>query len=454
MEIQMIRKFTMIFSAAFLSIFTAAAQNTQKPLITSSSSVDWTKQEFSSQVLFNVEKAGIPMPSGKNMALDRITLEMPKLIKDQLLSLAVDSASDLGSVTMNQDVTLEQLAQIIEDGKRTPGFFTDGSAIMKTKHSMNLKNISSLMILHHIPYEAQKPIDSVPSRAFSGIIIDARGQLPVQGEFLKDSAIPCFFPKIWDEQMNLIYERNMVIPEKAKNESIVAYAFSEDSKNCMERAGKDPLRILARKVFGQNRTDPVISRKDALKILSVPENLKLLQEGKIVILLDKENLVYDVKVRQKDKLYYTALNTVQKLLYEDKVPSLSIQDTYKGILFQVDLKFYPDSPVLLPEESERISKIASLLHEITKTNEFTILVEGHAANIGRPEGELQLSILRAKSVIQALQDAGLPSDLFSFKGHGSSIPVADNSTAEGRAQNRRVDITARPKATYIQRDWN
>ena len=116
MEIQMIRKFTMIFSAAFLSIFTVAAQNTQKPLITSSSSVDWTKQEFSSQVLFNVEKAGIPMPSGKNMALDRITLEMPKLIKDQLLSLAVDSASDLGSVTMNQDVTLEQLAQIIENG--------------------------------------------------------------------------------------------------------------------------------------------------------------------------------------------------------------------------------------------------------------------------------------------------------------------------------------------------
>ncbi|MCR4627800.1 MAG: OmpA family protein [Treponema sp.] len=447
-------KFTAIFAAAVLSASAVFSQASEKPLITSSSKVDWTTQEFSSQVLFNVEKANIPMPSGKNSALDRISLEMPKLIKDQLLSLAVDSSTNLGDLALNHNITLEEIASLIEDGKRTPGFFTESSSIMKTNHTMNLRNLSSLMIKHHVPYSAKTPIEIVPSRAYSGIIIDARGKLPVQGEFLSDEAVPCFFPKIWDEQMNLVYERNMMNPDKAKSDSIIAYAFSEDEQNCIERAGKDPLRILARKVYGQTRTDPVISAKDALKILTIPENIKLLEQGKIVILLDKKNLVYDVSVPVKDDLYYTAWNAVQKLLYKDKVKDLTIQDTYKGILFQVDLKFYADSSILLPEESTRIAKIAAMLNEITQANEFTILVEGHAASVGRPQGELTLSIERARSVIQALENFGVKHELFSFQGYGSSQPIADNNTPEGRAQNRRVDITARPKATYIQRDWN
>lgn len=447
-------KFIGFFSTIIFLASSVFSQVNEKPLISSSSRVDWTSQEFSSQVLFNVEKANIPMPAGKSSALDRIALEMPKLIKDQLLSLAVDSSTNIGDLALNQDLTLEQIAHLIENGKRTPGFFSESSYLMKTNHTMNLRSLSSLLVKHHVPYSNKTPIENVPSRVFSGIIIDARGKLPVQGEFLSDEAVPCFFPKIWDEQMNLVYERNMMNPEKAKTDSIIAYAFSEDDANCIERAGKDPLRILARKVYGQTRTDPVISVKDALKILTIPENVKLLEQGKVVILLDKKNLVYDVSVPVKDDLYYTAWNAVQKLLYKDKVPNLVVQDTYKGILFQVDLKFYADSSILLPEESTRISKIAAMLNEITQENEFTILVEGHAADVGRPQGELTLSIERARSVIQALENFGVNRELFSFQGYGSSQPIADNSTAEGRAQNRRVDITARPKATYIQRDWN
>ena len=46
---------------------------------------------------------------------------------------------------------------------------------------------------------------------------------------------------------------------------------------------------------------------------------------------------------------------------------------------------------------------------------------------------------------------GLPRSLFTFRGYGGTRPIATNATAEGRAMNRRVIITARPKATYIQR---
>ena len=55
--------------------------------------------------------------------------------------------------------------------------------------------------------------------------------------------------------------------------------------------------------------------------------------------------------------------------------------------------------------------------------------------------------------MNALIQEGIPEKLFTYKGYGATKPIADNKTEEGRAQNRRVDITARPKATYIQRDW-
>ncbi len=64
-----------------------------------------------------------------------------------------------------------------------------------------------------------------------------------------------------------------------------------------------------------------------------------------------------------------------------------------------------------------------------------------------------LSIDRAKAIIDALVQEGLDRNIFSYRGYGETVPAkgGDNSTPEGRALNRRVEITLRPRATYIQR---
>ena len=66
---------------------------------------------------------------------------------------------------------------------------------------------------------------------------------------------------------------------------------------------------------------------------------------------------------------------------------------------------------------------------------------------------MNLSKDRAVTIINALVKEGIPQELFSYRGYGATVPApgGDNTTPEGRAVNRRVEITLRPRTTYIQR---
>ena len=441
-----------IFFAVFVftaQIFSALDLNSA---LESKSSVDWTKNDFYSSISLDVRKQNLNSPSGKNAAEALIKLKMPSLVKDPLLTLFVDNSNYLGDVVSGGSINLEQITEIIEDGKRNSPVFSADAKTLNTTNIIKITNLSAVLVRHQYPYTAQEPLDSVPSRAYTGIIIDARGTVPVHGEYIESEVYPCFFPQIWDDNMNLIYERNMIDRNIASSRGIVRYDYSDDDRRYEDVTGTDPLYIKAYKVYGRNRTDPILRRRDALKILTVPENLELLKSGKVAILLDKKNLIYSVGAPEKDSSYYAAYRTLKQYIYENKVPDIDISDSINGILFSVDLKFFPDSSELLPEERSRISKVAEMLEEIIKKNEFTILIEGHTADLGKPVGQMNLSIERTRTVMNALIEEGLPRNLFTYKGYGATQPVADNATEEGRKQNRRVDITARPRASYIQRN--
>lgn len=436
---------------AFSAVISSAFAQFDNSTLSSTSKVDWTNKKFTSRISMDIEKAGITLPEGRISAESLIKIKTPSLLKDPVLSLFVDSASLLGDMVLSDVITLEQVTNIVEQARQTPALFSaDGKACNAT-NTIDMENIGRLLVKHKYPYTPEEPIEIVTSRSYTGIIIDARGALPVHGEYVSSEVYPAFFPTLWDEEMNIIYEKNIADKNVVQNQGLVCYNWQDNFELYEDRIGTDPLYIKASKVYGRNRTDPIIRRKDSLKIITVEENRKLLREGKIVILLDKKNLIYDVQLAEKTPEYYASYKQVKKYVYENKVPDIDISDTISGILFSVDLKFIPDSASLLPAEAPRIKKIADMLQEIIKDNEFSILVEGHCADIGKPVGQMNLSIERTVTVMKALVAHGIPERIFSYKGYGATRPVASNETEEGRAQNRRVDITARPKATYIQR---
>lgn len=438
----------------FSTLLTVGLFAEKKNTVEAVSSVNWITRVFTTSISLNAEKAGIVMPSGKKSASTVIKAKMPPLIQPALLSIFEDNNKTLSDTVIADQLSLDQVYHFIMGGYKTTDVFTKDMKYLNTTNTLDLKKLSQQLIRHNYAFTPEKPIEYVASRAYSGIIIDARGVLPVHGEYVKSDIYPCLFPQIWDDDMNRIFEKNLVNPELDAQKGIVGFHYSDDISNYEDRVGADPLYIKATEVFGRNRTDPIIKHKDALKILTIPENVELMQEGKVVVLLDKKNLVYDISVPEKDNSYYVKYNSIKQYFYENKVPGITISDSIDGILFSVDLKFYPDSPELLPSEKPRIDVIAEKLSELLMDDGYTILVEGHTADVGKPVGQLNLSIERTRTVMNALIDEGLDEKLFTYKGYGGTMPIASNATEEGRAQNRRVDITARPRATYIQRDWN
>lgn len=90
-----------------------------------------------------------------------------------------------------------------------------------------------------------------------------------------------------------------------------------------------------------------------------------------------------------------------------------------------------------------LNSVALVLKEFDQT---IVVVSGHTDSVGKESYNQTLSENRAQSVANYLLGREILSDRFEVIGFGESQPVADNSTPEGREQNRRVEITLLPVA--------
>ena len=84
--------------------------------------------------------------------------------------------------------------------------------------------------------------------------------------------------------------------------------------------------------------------------------------------------------------------------------------------------------------------IIQLGRQLRAVNIQTLRVDGHTDNLGTRAHNEQLALRRAEAVGEALALAGYSATQLQFRGLGAQFPLADNQTAEGRADNRRVAI--------------
>ncbi len=108
------------------------------------------------------------------------------------------------------------------------------------------------------------------------------------------------------------------------------------------------------------------------------------------------------------------------------------------VTFDSAILFDVDSSSLKAASKERLDQMAEVL---VKYEETDIYVLGHTDDTGAEEYNQALSERRSESVSIYLEGKGVTGTRIRAKGFGETVPVADNSTATGRTQNRRVEVS-------------
>ncbi|MCH6235476.1 OmpA family protein [Cognataquiflexum rubidum] len=141
-------------------------------------------------------------------------------------------------------------------------------------------------------------------------------------------------------------------------------------------------------------------------------------------------------------------NQAEKLEQEVKDAEIERVGEAIKVTFDSGILFGFDSYSLTPASQETIMKFAGVLNEYPDTN---ITINGHTDNRGTHEYNLGLSKQRAESVHNYIKMQKVSSERMVTNGYSYDTPVADNSTDEGRAKNRRVEILITANEALIEK---
>jgi outer membrane protein OmpA-like peptidoglycan-associated protein/YHS domain-containing protein len=254
----------------------------------------------------------------------------------------------------------------------------------------------------------------------------------------------------WSEPVNLGYPINTEGDE-------VGFFVSTDGKtgyfasNKIKGSGYD---IYYFPLYPQARPDRVYMQKGSLKADNSDEpvsatieitNTKTKQMRKIPV--DSVTGQYAFVTDFKNDL----LLTFKKDGYAFEDQYISAEDTSEPVITKRDImiqkielgKQYTINDVRFATNSyeinNTINSIMDAFAEYLNANpRFHVVLQGHTDNVGSDQDNVILSENRAKTIYNYLIAKGIGKSRLSYKGYGASKPIADNSTEEGRARNRRT----------------
>lgn len=250
---------------------------------------------------------------------------------------------------------------------------------------------------------------------------------------------------------------------QARMSKIVADTTKFGSDYRRERALNQELNSLYEQVVKQNK-ELLTNATSTTQKLSVDLDEKrreLERKQAEASALGKTLEEREARVRELEGLIAakdSAMNSLKRKVMDALVgfekSDLTVETRADGNIYvslSEKLLFKSGSTAVDPKGVDAIKKVAEVL---SKNTDIAIRVEGHTDNVplkgsGDMKDNWDLSVLRATNVAKIIQNNGVTATRIIASGRGESMPVADNSTTEGKARNRRTEIILSPDLSKL-----
>jgi outer membrane protein OmpA-like peptidoglycan-associated protein len=259
---------------------------------------------------------------------------------------------------------------------------------------------------------------------------------------------------VWGKPENLGYPINTIENEGSLIIAADGHSAYYASDRADSRGGLDlysfemredirpaPTTWVKGRVFDR-KTDKGLPSSVILTDLSTREVVSKLQTdetGNYLITLPRGK-DYAFNVNRRGYLFYSENFALDKdkgdSAYHIDIPLQPLEANAAIVL--KNIFFETNKYELKPESESELREVVQLMKD---NPTLRIQINGHTDNVGKPADNQKLSENRAKAVVAYLTAKGIVATRLSFKGFGDTQPVADNASAEGRAKNRRTELS-------------
>ena len=260
------------------------------PPIRADSTVDWISGRL--VVSITVSLADLATPTeARSKAVDLFERKIGAIFCDVLYEMILDSHRTVGEAFEDDPETLARLVAI--GGNTNPSSIhmnTELESITALYEYHFYPDIMSVFTVHTHAYEPVEILKFVPNVEYSGIVIYVGGSYPIHGEPPAPENVvgfvPSLRPRIYDTNMRLVAEAEMVDPEALNSWGLAAFTDRADYLVHKFRVGPTPLLTMAREVFGDHRTDIIIPASAADRLLASRHNRELIRQGRILVIFE------------------------------------------------------------------------------------------------------------------------------------------------------------------------